>query len=39
VGQTFIFYRHRFEVVSRDRNQITALRISPPLDNHDTVEA
>jgi len=29
-GQTFIFYGHRFQVLRRQRNQITALRISPP---------
>jgi Mg2+/Co2+ transporter CorB len=32
VGQTFIFHRHRFQVVRRERNQITALRISPPIE-------
>ncbi len=32
VGQTFIFHRHRFQVVKRVRNQITALRISPTLE-------
>ena len=31
-GQTFIFHGHRFEVVRRRRNQITALRVSPPLE-------
>jgi len=31
-GQTFIFYRHRFQVLRRQRNQITALKISPRLD-------
>jgi Mg2+/Co2+ transporter CorB len=30
-GQTFIFHRHRFQVLRRQRNQITALRISAPL--------
>src|SRR6185295_11407017 len=30
-GQTFIFHRHRFEVMRRQRNQITALKVSPPL--------
>ncbi len=30
-GQTFIFHRHRFQVLRRQRNQITALRVSPPL--------
>ncbi len=33
IGQTFIFHRHRFQVVKRVRNQITALRISAPLEN------
>jgi len=31
VGQTFIFHGHRFQVVRRERNQITGLRISSPL--------
>lgn len=31
-GQTFIFHGHRFQVLRRQRNQITALRISAPLD-------
>ena len=31
-GQTFIFHRHRFEVLRRQRNQITQLRVSPRLD-------
>ncbi len=31
-GQTFMFHRHRFQVLRRQRNQITALRISPRLD-------
>ncbi|HEX6859640.1 MAG TPA: HlyC/CorC family transporter [Caulobacteraceae bacterium] len=31
-GQTFIFHRHRFQVLRRQRNQITALRISPRLE-------
>jgi Mg2+/Co2+ transporter CorB len=31
-GQTFIFHGHRFQVVRRQKNQITALRVSPPLD-------
>ncbi len=30
-GQTFIFHGHRFQVLRRHRNQITALRVSPPL--------
>ncbi len=30
-GQKFHFFGHRFEILRRQRNQITALRISPPL--------
>jgi len=30
-GQTFIFHGHRFQILRRQRNQITALRVSPPL--------
>lgn len=33
-GQTFIFYGHRFGVLRRQRHQITAIRISPPLDQN-----
>ena len=32
VGQTFIFHKHRFHVVKRVRNRLTALRISAPLE-------
>jgi Mg2+/Co2+ transporter CorB len=35
-GQTFIFHGHRFQVLRRQRNQITALRVSPPLEPEDT---
>lgn len=38
IGQTFIFHRHRFEVVKRVRNQITTLRISPPRENGEPSE-
>jgi Mg2+/Co2+ transporter CorB len=38
IGQTFIFHRHRFEVVKRVRNQITALRISPPRESGESGE-
>ncbi|MFO1013701.1 MAG: HlyC/CorC family transporter [Caulobacteraceae bacterium] len=31
-GQVFIFYHHRFEVLRRQRNQVTALKISPRLE-------
>lgn len=30
VGQTFLFHGFRFEILRRHRNQITALRITPP---------
>ena len=32
VGQTFIFHGHRFRVEGRQRNQVTQLRVSPPLE-------
>jgi Mg2+/Co2+ transporter CorB len=32
VGQMFIFHRHRFQVLRRQRNQITALRVSQRLE-------
>ncbi|MDP3854283.1 HlyC/CorC family transporter [Phenylobacterium sp.] len=32
VGQTWTFYGHRFQVVKRERNQITCLRVSPPQE-------
>jgi len=32
IGQTFIFHRHRFQVVKRVRNQITSLKVSAPLE-------
>ena len=38
-GQTFIFHGHRFQVLRRQRNQITALRVSPPLAEAAPVEA
>ena len=28
-GQNFLFHRHRFQILRRQRNQITALRVSP----------
>ncbi|UEM02984.1 HlyC/CorC family transporter [Skermanella rosea] len=39
VGQTFSFYGFRFEVLRRQRNQITALRITPPADSEDADDA
>ncbi len=32
VGQTFIFHGHRFQVLRRARNQITALKVSAPVE-------
>ena len=29
-GRVFVFYGYRFEVLRRQRNQITLLRITPP---------
>ncbi|HUZ13927.1 MAG TPA: HlyC/CorC family transporter [Caulobacteraceae bacterium] len=36
-GQIFIFHDHRFQVLRRQRNQITALRVSPPLQQEGEV--
>ncbi len=30
-GQKFLFHHHRFQILRRQRNQIMALRVSPPL--------
>ena len=30
VGQTFSFYGYKFQILRRHRNQITALKITPP---------
>ena len=35
-GQTFIFHHHRFQVLRRSRNQITALRVSARLVDQPT---
>ena len=34
-GQKFLFHRHRFQILRRHRNQITTLRVSPPLARQD----
>jgi Mg2+/Co2+ transporter CorB len=34
-GQKFLFHRHRFQILRRQRNQITSLRVSPPLARED----
>jgi Mg2+/Co2+ transporter CorB len=31
-GQVFIFHRHRFQILRRQRNQITGVRVSPPIE-------
>ena len=38
-GQTFIFHHHRFQVLRRQRNQITALKVSAPLREAEEEEA
>ena len=30
VGQVFLFHGFRFEILRRQRNQITAIRVTPP---------
>jgi Mg2+/Co2+ transporter CorB len=37
VGQRFAFFGHKFEILRRQRNQITALRVTPPSDSKDSV--
>lgn len=39
VGQRFAFFGFKFEILRRQRNQITALRITPPNQSPDTVPA
>ena len=34
-GQKFLFHRHHFQILRRQRNQITALRVSPPIEPGD----
>ncbi|MEE2761316.1 MAG: HlyC/CorC family transporter [Pseudomonadota bacterium] len=34
-GQVFIFFGFRFEILRRERHQITSIRISPPRKNED----
>jgi Mg2+/Co2+ transporter CorB len=35
VGQIFSFFGFKFEILRRQRNQITALRITPPKRRSD----
>ena len=37
VGQRFAFFGFKFEILRRQRNQITALRVTPPSESTDTV--
>ncbi|HWA91953.1 MAG TPA: HlyC/CorC family transporter [Rhizomicrobium sp.] len=37
VGQRFAFFDYKFEILRRQRNQITALRVTPPSQGADTV--
>jgi Mg2+/Co2+ transporter CorB len=39
VGQTFVLKGFRFEVLARQRNQITSLRVTPPSDDEVTWES
>jgi len=34
-GQKFLFHRHHFQILRRQRNQITALRVSAPIEPGD----
>jgi Mg2+/Co2+ transporter CorB len=34
-GQIFLFHGHRFQILRKQRNQITALKISPRLTDGD----
>ncbi|MFV2092892.1 MAG: HlyC/CorC family transporter, partial [Hyphomicrobiales bacterium] len=36
VGQVFTFYGYRFEILSRERNKITAIRVTPLRDRLET---
>jgi Mg2+/Co2+ transporter CorB len=36
-GQRFIFHDHRFQVLRRQRNQVTLLRVSPPLPENEAL--
>ena len=38
VGQSFVFYGFKFDVLARQRNQVTALRITPPSADEAVVE-
>lgn len=38
VGQTFLFHGMRFEILRRQRHQITVIRITPPQDAQDTAD-
>jgi Mg2+/Co2+ transporter CorB len=35
LGQTFVFYGFRFEVLARQRNQVTSIRLTPPSGGAD----
>jgi Mg2+/Co2+ transporter CorB len=39
VGQTFTFYGFRFDILRRQRNQITLLRVTPPANLGQELEA
>ncbi len=35
-GQKFLFHRHRFQILRRQRNQITAIRVGPTIEAADS---
>jgi Mg2+/Co2+ transporter CorB len=38
IGQTFVFYGFKFEILARHRNQLTSLRITPPRADETAAE-
>ena len=38
VGQAFLFHGFRFEIMRRQRNQITLIRVTPPPEEEDLDE-
>src|SRR6185312_5813412 len=37
VGRRFAFFGYKFEILRRQRNQVTALRVTPPSERRDSV--
>lgn len=38
VGQRFMFHGFRFDIVDRQRNQVTQIRVDPPVEEEETAE-